>query len=361
VVLKQVSLLLVGIAIMEACSRLIYRSAERIPQISGGVQFVEFLRGKGENFTGPIETRPYGLYWNRPNYFRKGFQQTDASGFRYKGYDVTPGKSKTRILCYGGSTTYSDHVLHNPRECWPHMLEEKFHNAGTVVEVINCGLNYGLTSELITHLIFEGLHFNPDIVILHGPGNDTLPIAIGDFSFGYRKTRRSLNITPRFFEPALLKVSGLMRLIYARALRETVLVELEPKTWPATEIQNHRLINSTMDTFQSNVRTFVDICLSRGIKVILVDFVQNHPNELERYRPGLSTGMVESVSKMNRFFADLAQSDPRHMLHVDFLPNSFDIADFVDLCHLNLEGEIKKAELIFSATHEFVVMNQSSI
>ena len=252
---------------VEASATFIYQFAHRFPQITGGVQFVEFLRGKGENFTGPIETRPYGLYWNRPNYFRKGFQQTDVNGFRYKGYNVALSKSKTRILCYGGSTTYSDHVLKNPEQCWPHLLENKFSENNVDVEIVNCGLNYGLTSELLSHLIFEGLHFKPDIVILHGPGNDTLPVAIGDTSFDYRNTRRSLNMAPRFFEPALLNISGVARIIYARALRENVLVNLEPETWPEAEIQNQRLINSDQVSFQSNIRSFVDLCLSRGIKI----------------------------------------------------------------------------------------------
>ena len=352
--MQQFFLFLVTIVIFDACCRLIYRFANRFPQITGGVQFVEFLRGKGENFTGPIETRPYGLYWNRPNYFRKGFQQTDENGFRYKGYDVALTKTKTRVLCYGGSTTYSDHVLKNPQDCWPHMLESKFREIDIELEVINCGLNYGLTPELLSHFIFEGLHFEPDVIILHGPGNDTLPIALGDSSFDYRKTRRSLNLKPRFFEPKLLKISGFSRLVYARALRETVLVDLEPEFWPATQTQNHRLMHSEQVSFQNNVRTFSDICLSRGIKLILVDFVQNLPSELERMRPGLSAGMVESVLKMNNFFESIAKSNPGNVLHVPFIPNSFNASDFVDLCHLNLDGEMKKTEYIFTRIRKFV-------
>ncbi len=346
---------LATVLFIDTGSRIIYRFAHRFPQIAGGVQFVEFLRGRGQNFTGPIETRPYGLYWNRANYFRKGFQQTDSNGFRYKGYDVTPSKSKLRVMCYGGSTTFSDHVLKNPDDCWPHKLEKRFREINVDLEIVNCGLNYGLTSELLSHLVFEGVHFNPDIVILHGPGNDTLPIATGDFSFDYRNTRKSLNLNPRFFEPTLLRLSGLLRLIYARALRETVLVNLEPETWPETHIQNQRLMNSEQISFQNNVRIFADICLSRGIKLVLADFVQNLPNELERMRPGLSAGMVESVMRMNHYFASLAQFYPGKVLHVTFPPNYFEAEDFVDLCHLNLIGEVKKMEFIFAETRKFVM------
>jgi hypothetical protein len=344
--LKLLFLLLATIVIIESCSRLIYRFANRFPQIQGGVQFVEYLRGKDENFTGPIETRPYGLYWNRPNYFRKGFRQTDSNGFRYKGYDISLTKSKMRILCYGGSTTYSDHVLKNPDECWPHLLESKLRQSNLDAEIINCGLNYGMTSELLSHLIFEGVHFNPDYVILHGPGNDMLPIAVGDTSFDYRNTRRSLNLEPRFFEPLLLKISGVARIFYARALRENELVNLEPNDWPVPEVQNKRLMSSQQYSFQSNVRCFVDICLARGIKVILVNFVQNHREQLEKMRPGMSAGMVQAVENMNSYFKSISKEKVNSVFLVDIDSGDFKSTDFVDICHLNIEGENRKAQLI---------------
>jgi len=352
--LKQFILFFVTMVIIDTCSRLIYRFAHRFPQITGGVQYVEFLRGKGENFTGPIETKPYGLYWNRPNYFRKGFQQTDANGFRYKGYDVSLTKTKARVMCYGGSTTYSDHVLKNPDDCWPHKLERKFRENNVDIEVINCGLNYGLTSELLSHLIFEGVHFNPDFVILHGPGNDMMPIAIGDSSFDYRNTRKALNLKPRFFEPLLLNVCGLARILYARALRENALVSLEPDSWPDSETQNMRLLNSNQQAFQSNIQSFVDICLARGINVVLVNFIQNHREELEKMRPGMSVGMTCAVENMNNYFKKIALDKAGNVFTLDIDSKDFKITDFVDICHLNLEGEERKASLIFQGLLDII-------
>jgi hypothetical protein len=338
----------------ELAARVIYRYANKFPQITGGIQFVEFLRRRSESFTGPIESRPYTLYWNRPNYSRKGFQQNDSNGFRFKGYDVSLTKTSKRILCYGGSTTYSDHVLKNPQECWPHLLETSLRASGKPFEVVNCGLNYGLTPELLSHLIFEGLHFAPDIVILHGPGNDSLPIAVGDNSFDYRNTRSSTNLYPRFFEPVLLNMSAVVRLIYARMMRESTPVKLEPNTWPDSKLQNDRMTNSQLEAFKSNVKTFVDVCISRGIKVVLVDFVQNHVEQLELLRPGMSTGMISIVEKMNSYFEEVSIRNPKKVLHVRLDSNDFEVGDFVDLCHLNKVGETKKAELIFKQVSEFV-------
>ncbi len=335
-------------------ARFIYFFGNQIPQIAGGIQFVEFLRCGKQKFTGPIEPRPYGLYWNRPNYHRKGFQQTDSNGFRYKGYDVRRVKNKKRILAYGGSTTFSDHVLKNPNECWTYLLEGYFLESGLDIEIVNCGLNYGLTSELVSHLLFEGTHFNPDYVILHGPGNDSLPIAIGDTTNDYRSTRKSNDLNPRFFEPTLLRLSALARIIYAFAFREYQFAVLEPSSWDPQEVQNARLKTSDLPSFHNNVRNFVNICLGRNIKVILIDFVQTSPEMLESLKPGLSEGMVEIVAKMNRFFAELSQEFKGSVFHVPMPTTSFEPTDFVDVCHPNKAGEERKASLIFSAISEFV-------
>jgi hypothetical protein len=353
-VLTLFSYLFFILILLELIIRIFYHRLAQLPQVTAGVQFVNYLRGKGSAFTGPIESRPYSLYWNRPNHVRKGFKQTDANGFRFKGYDVLRAKSSKRILCYGGSTTYSDHVFKNPSDCWPHLLENRLKASYQDFEVVNCGLNYAMTTELVSHLIFEGVHFNPDFVILHGPGNDLLPVAIGDQTLDYRNTRKSTNLQARFFEPVLLNIFCSVRLIYARMLRENTFAELEPPIWPSPDTQNLRLLNNPLTSFKSNVRTFVDVCVSRGIKVVLVNFVQNHEEQLEMMRPGLSSGMLNIVARMNDYFNELARQNPTDVLHVNLVSVDFSPTDFVDICHLNQVGEIKKADLIFSGIFEFV-------
>lgn len=341
---------------LELSARAIYHFSRRIPQIAGGVQYVEFLRRGREEFTGPIESRPYSLFWNRPNYFRNDFQQTDSNGFRYKGYDVNLEKSRRRILAYGGSTTFSNHVFADPQKCWTFLLEKFFEENGEEIEVVNCGLNYGLTSELSSHLFFEGTHFSPDFVILHGPGNDTLPISMGDTSHDYRRTRKSGALTPRLFEAGLLRVSAIARVFYCLMFREYIFARLEPEYWDSVEVQNNRLINSDLSAFKNNVRNFVGICLTRNIKVILIDFLQNSPENIEILKPGLSEGMVSIVDGMNNFFAILSSEYNGKVLHVRLSNNEFQGSHFTDICHLTEEGEERKARIIFSSIRDFVAM-----
>jgi hypothetical protein len=324
-------------------ARLIYAFGHLIPQIAGGIQYVEFLRRGKELFTGPVESRPYSLYWNRSN------------GFRYKGYDVPLLKERKRILAYGGSTTFSDHVLKDPQKCWTFLLEQRFLEQGAEIEIANCGLNYGLSSELVSHLLFEGTHFKPDFVILHGPGNDSLPVAIGDTTTDYRKTRKSKALNPRPFEPALLRFSGLARLIYCLMFREYEIAQVEPKTWDSPDIQNDRMFNSDLSSFKNNVRNFVGICLVNNAKVILIDFVQASQEVLESLKPGLSEGMIEITKNMNMFFKELANEFSDSILHIELNTSQFSSSDFADTCHLNESGEMKKAEIIYSSISNFIV------
>lgn len=352
--MKLLLIMSLSLILLESIARVIYLLGKYFPQIAGGVQYVEFLKNGRDKFTGPIEPRPYGLYWNRPNYFRKGFQQTDSNGFRFKGYDVNINKSKKRILAYGGSTTFSDHVFKDPTKCWTFLLENTFQENGYGIEVVNCGLNYALTNELSSHLFFEGTHFNPDFVLLHGPGNDSLPVAIGDTTHDYRKTRKSKAITPRTFEPRMLQISAISRLAYCLMFREYVFAHLEPESWDPVGIQNERMKYSDLSSFKNNVRNFVGICLSRNIKVILVDFLQNDSEKIEFYKPGLSEGMISIVDKMNEFFNIMARENEENILHVRFSSNAFNSSDFYDTCHLTEIGEAKKAKIIYAAIREFV-------
>jgi hypothetical protein len=85
-----------------------------------------------------------------------------------------------------------------------------------------------------------------------------------------------------------------------------------------------------------------------------VDFVQNHAEQLELLRPGMSTGIIGIVKKMNSYFEEVSIGIPEMVLHVRLNSNEFEVGDFVDLCHLNKAGEIKKSELIFKQVSEFV-------
>lgn len=341
----------------EFLSRYLFKHVHKIPQLAWGVDAVENIMFDKSGMKGQFSPRTYGLYWQAENYSVNGFKQTDSNGFRWKGYDVSKEKSTTRILAYGGSTTFSNYFLPNPKDSWPYILESKINADKNLkkVEVINAGLNYGMTSEILCHFIFEGSTFKPDILILHGPGNDMLPISSGDSTLDYRLTRRLRSTNARKFEKNILKFSGTLRMLYVIWLRGNDSIQLEPQEFDEISVQNDRLLSIEPIAFKNNVSTLVDICLQRNIKLVLIDFILAPEESLKKLKPGISTGMMVITEKMNGFFAQLASSYENQIIHIASTEFSLDEKFFGDTCHLFKDGEISKAETIYNKFRHFLV------
>lgn len=341
--------------VIEILSRLIYRFARKIPQLAWGVDPVENIRTGKRNNIGQFSVRTYGLYWQTSNYYSNGFKQTDSNGFRWKGYDVTKEKKEFRIIAYGGSTTFSNYFLPDPNDCWPHILERKLNSkSDKKYEVINAGLNYGMTPEILCHFIFEGSAFCPDLVILHGPGNDILPISVGDSTLDYRNTRQVFSSRGRKYEKLILNNCGIVRLIYAIWLRGSGLIQFEPEFSESVTVQSSRLTNQKPIAFENNVKTLVDICVQRGIRVVLIDFLLAPKESIESLKPGLAEGIIFATNEMNQIFRIIASSQPNFVHHIAESKFCIQKEDFGDTCHLYHRGEYSKAETIFNSIKELI-------
>jgi hypothetical protein len=93
------------------------------------------------------------------------------TGWRYGGHK----KSSYRILCLGGSTTWSSKILW-PIDTYPAYLEAHLRQRGYDVDVINGGAPYYNSAELVGTFAFRGVHEKPDLVVLHTGGNDIEPL-----------------------------------------------------------------------------------------------------------------------------------------------------------------------------------------
>lgn len=98
--------------------------------------------------------------------------QSSPYGFRYGG---GPKKASVRILCLGGSTTYSEYVS-RPEESYPAQLEAYLRAKGYDAEVVNAGCGYYTSAECLGSLCFLGAYTAPDIVIIHTGLNDMEPL-----------------------------------------------------------------------------------------------------------------------------------------------------------------------------------------
>ncbi len=93
-------------------------------------------------------------------------------GWRYGGGNK---KKKIRIACLGGSTTYSDPVPTGDLS-YPAQLEKYLQQKGLDVEVVNCGMPYYSSAEVLANYCFKGVYLNADIVIIMTGLNDTEPL-----------------------------------------------------------------------------------------------------------------------------------------------------------------------------------------
>ena len=80
------------------------------------------------------------------------------------------------------------------------MSELFWKNNDKFVEFVNAGLDFSTSAELLSHFIFDGSVFKPDIWIIENPGNDSVPLMVGDESLDYMKSRSSLSISQRKYE-----------------------------------------------------------------------------------------------------------------------------------------------------------------
>lgn len=356
-VLEYILIVFLTILIIEVMSRILFKKIRNIKRFVIGIEICDYIAAqsskdnkianKSKHF---FEPRPYGLYWNSPNFFSNGFKQTDKYGFRFKGYDVNLKKEFFRVLVYGGSTTFSDHFVYDPMQCWPYLVEDLFNNSNRQkIEVINAGLNWATSAELLSHFVFEGKTFSPDLLIIEGPGNDSLPISNGDYSPDYRETRSAVSWQVRKYESFLVKNFAIFKIFYTFWLRDHDLLKLEPSNSPNHSIQNQLLLETYPAVYEKNINTFIELALQMKIKVVLIDFLASYfvVNE----------GKKAIYNKMNKVLETIAYKYPNEVYYYGLSLDDFEKNDFADPGHLNGKGEFKKAQIIFERLNSDILSN----
>lgn len=325
----------------------------------------EWLNDLPPNRRSSVVSIPYGLYWNRPSHVdAEGGLQTNSLGYRQGGLETVVPKPQGifRILVLGSSTTFSDAGAPSPQDAWPAKLEAALPRPPKGfdrIEVLNAGLNYALSAELLIHLMFVGLETEPDMVVWEGPGNDWLPAAVGDESPDYRETRApGVYPRPRFGEKSLVRRSYLARLILAlwlRATPSTGLVSLEPPgvDWSSSEVLE-RMRTDPFTRFRRNMELVADICRVRGIPLLLVPFTTGSI-ECQLLTGSRTRAFLEAqASATSRLNSLLSYVASEHAHNTTYLSRPLVIPDglYLDGTHLLPEGEALKAAWVASAVME---------
>ncbi len=138
----------------------------------------QLYRRYGDDFmeTGKAKYSPHRYlgYYPTPGY-RQGPNRHNALGFRGDEIEQPKPAGTYRIVCLGGSTTYSV-AVDDYTQSYPYQLQQALHEQGyTNVEVINAGASGYTTWESLINLSFRVLDLDPDMIIVYHGINDVHP------------------------------------------------------------------------------------------------------------------------------------------------------------------------------------------
>lgn len=353
----MLSLLSIGLSILllEFVTGLLYEHAP----YDNGKRTVAYYQGRASlKESNSIETgptslmpHPYLLYTNVPNLRAAGYQQTNSLGYRNEEFTVQKDKGTIRILCLGGSTTYMWPFIKNPKDTWVAQLEAKLQTISDKrVQVINAGLSYGTSAEAVAGYVFRHRHLQSDIIIYHGGGNDVIPLFFDGYDPEYTHFRdHGSGLRPRPGERTILSHSNIAKYLYARWLEPVGTVFYTKPFWEVPRQDAiERVKRTDPEGFRRNVDYLVSQAKQAGSQIILFGFLQARKENLSKnasaftgYEDALVIGLQKTYGVMDQV---------AHRYGVAFIippQDKFKDEWFQDNCHLTVEGEAMKAEILF--------------
>ena len=317
--------------------------------------------------------QPYLLYTSAPNYEhpRHG-PQHNADGYRGKMTPLEKRDGVLRVVCLGGSTTYGWSVA-RPEQAYPAQLEELLRSnlpSGYMdVEVINAGLPWGTSAEILTHYHFKYHYYQPDVVVINSGGNDangyTYPYYHPDNS-NWRQPMRNLRPLPegwrwlarsRFASYIILNVfyedliAGGQFFInggsipHAPWFRINGELVAEPREIPLEKL-----------SFAHNIETLILELRQNNVKVLLAPF-RAAPGAYEQQGKDFELAQILRHEEILKDFS-------RQYSSVGFAPfpaEAISPGNWTDHCHLNASGEREKAEAILPYVLELFSPKKAAI
>ena len=345
---------LVCLVALEVSAAFIFQRAK----MSTGKRLVLNAVEHGGRYTwvrdGLITPHPYLLYVLRPGYEEFGFRQINSLGYRGKEFTHEKPAGTYRILCLGGSTTFSFSYIEDPSLMWTALVEAELHRrySGRRFEVVNAGLPYATSAEILAGYMFRHRYLDPDMVIFHEGGNDGAPLMYENYHPEYTHFRApGMRILTGRIERTLLH-SNIFRIFYMRYWRNVPSIYV-PEPYDADDLDRTAALERVQATypigFERNVDLIIRTARADGARLLLVGFVQAREENLARnwpWRKGLEPASALATRK------NLAVMDSLAAAHdVPYLsPSEAHFRDewFLDGVHLNEEGERAKAAWILS-------------
>jgi hypothetical protein len=337
--------------ILELICHTIYRNTPK--KFNNGKWIVETNLGhKFENTQQSIISHPYLLYVNNP-YFFDSVLQHNSLGYRSPEFKIDKDSNTFRILALGGSTTYG-YLNKDPNKTWPAILQKKLQRiTNKKVEVINGGLNYATSAELLAAYIFRHRFLHPDLIIFHEGGNDVFPEIFPNYNPEYTHFRSNGNGTKLRKGEQFLLYSNVFRLFYIVWLNSTGTVyspqPFDYEQLNESEVRERVANDSNFIGFKRNVDLLITLARLERSKILFMSFLNASRDKISETRPDLRNILDEYIyatNKNNEIMKSLCSANKVNFIQLD--PGLFKKEWFIDNCHLYEPGEETKAQIVFN-------------
>ena len=253
--------------------------------------------GEGARFQRCVG-QPYLLYVPSPNFRDEHGLQHNADGYRGPRIPVARGDGVARVLFLGGSTTYGWQVA-RAEDSYPAQIGALLDDAAPgelpTVEVLNGGLPWGTSAEMLTHYLFKFSYYRPDLVVIHTGANDATAMLRAGYQPDYGHWRQPLVDVPTLggFGRALLAsrlLSALLVPVYAGLVPNSfsILRQGAPvAAWYPLEEDTRRIPDAAY-AFSHNLRRLIRAIRDDGAAVLLVPW---------RGQPGTHLEMIEAIDR----------------------------------------------------------------
>ena len=282
-------------------------------------------------------------------------EEINIHGFRFGGKPHS--KDSYRIMCIGGSTTWGDGAP-DSIYTYPAQLEIYLNSKGYNVNVINAGVPYHTSLDVLMRFVTKGIYYRPDMLLIHTGLNDCGPVLSPyDYKPDYTHWRDVGFSEDRLFKNLWHDFPfSFARLFFIYAFDFELDNTLSHQTsYGLTELLANSEINynrvgglknyfsSIMTIAQANKITPVTILInddhertnSYTKKVLDSEKKINYGIERTRKCVTLNNSIMDSISKVN---------------NVKIIPfNKFEPSTkdhWLDHCHLNADGIKEKARFI---------------
>lgn len=310
--------------------------------------------GKLDNFNDvtTMIPNPYSLYWNNPEYRDIEYGKIYNS-LGYRSIELDSLDSETiRILALGGSTTNVYPFVKNNNKIWTYLVEKKLNiNSKSKYHVMNAGLPYGTSAELLSHYIFKGKYTLPKYVIYHGGGNDRMPLFFPNYETDYSHVRWSqAGAGMRNKVIQLISYSNSLKLLTSVAFTHSPYNGSPSFEKLDTNEVLLRVKNTKNLAFRENLEVLASETLRQESKLFLVGFLQAKKQNLssnDPYLEGFEDALILANERHDKIMKEIAEKY-ENVYFLKLNADRFRDEWFIDNAHLTELGEAEKAEQISS-------------